>query len=137
MKTKSGEKFFAPILLKEKEAIKQLEDIYTSDTLNRLLPLAYNLADVSDYTIGSYAKRYVKPEDYQKFRAVCDWLRSKNEDIFKNSIDSEFNEAKDRERAKKETTSYFVNLPLKELNGATTINSYYKKVEISFCYKER
>ena len=136
LKTKSGEKFFAPILLKEKEAIKQLEDIYTSDTLNRLLPLAYNLADVSDYTIGSYAKRYVKPEDYQKFRAVCDWLRSKNEDIFKNSIDSEFNEAKDRERAKKETTSYFVNLPLKELNGATTINSYYKKVEIPFATKK-
>ena len=136
LKTKSGEKFFAPVLLKEKEAIKQLEDIYTSDTLNRLLPLAYNLADVSDYTIGSYAKRYVKPEDYQKFRAVCDWLRSKNEDIFKNSIDSEFNEAKDRERAKKETTSYFVNLPLKELNGATTINSYYKKVEIPFATKK-
>lgn len=131
IETESGKKYFSSMLEKEKLAVKKLEEIYTNDTLARLLPLAYNLASMNNYEIGSYAKKYVYPEDYLKFKAVCGWLRKKDKNIFKNSIDNHLNKDRDRERAIKEATDYFSSLPLKEINYET-INKYYKSLELPY-----
>ncbi len=131
IETESGKKYFSSMLEKEKIVIKKLEKIYTNDTLERLLPLAYNLASMNNYEIGSYAKKYVYPEDYLKFKAVCGWLRKKDKNIFKDSIDNYLNKDRDRERAIKETTDYFSSLSLKEINSET-IDKYYKSLELPY-----
>lgn|GEM_PF-6972385 len=128
METESGKKYFSSMLEKEKLAIKKLEELHSDDVLDRLLPLAYNLASRNDYDMGSYAKKYVYPNDYLKFKAVCSWLRKKDKNIFKNSIDNYLNKDRNRERAMEEATDYFANLPLKDINSET-INKYYKSLE--------
>ncbi len=131
LETKSGKKYFTPLLEKEMEAINYLEDTYSLDTLNRLLPYAYDLASKSDYSMGSYAKKFIDSRDYYKFKAVCTWLRNNNKDIFKESIDNKSNIEKDRKRSILEATNYFSNLKLKEIKP-NTIYKYYKSLELPY-----
>ena len=126
LETKSGREYFLPLIEKEKETIRETEEIYTIDTLKRLLPLAKHLSTLSDYTIENYLDKYGSIEDIQKFKEVCNWLRKRYKDLFKNSIDSEINEVNDRCRSMKEASDYFNSLPLKELNLAR-VRDYYDK----------
>lgn len=131
MKTKSGKKYFSIMLEQEKKAIKSLEERHSNDALERLLPFAYNLATLTDYTMGSYAKKFIHPDDYLKFKTVCDWLRIRDRNFFKNSIDSDFAKENDRKRAIKEAYDYFLNLPLKNIK-INTIKEYYKILELPY-----
>lgn len=134
LKTKSGREYFLPKLEREKQAIKHFEEIHDEKSLPRLLPFAYDLARRTDYTFASYTKKYIEPVDYEKFKAVCDWLRLKNNKIFTNSIDSTGVAKRNKDRLVKETYDYFNGIPLKNLNSKL-IKEFYDSIESPYSEK--
>lgn len=129
--TNSAKVYFSKMLEKEKTVIKEVENIYSKETFERLSPDVYTLASKSNYTMGSYAKKFIKEEDYIKFKAICDFLRVNNQDLFKDSIDNILNVERDRERAINEANTYFSNLAIKDIN-TITIYKYYQSLQLPY-----
>ncbi len=129
LKTESGKKYFGPMIEKEMETIRSIEKIYSNDGFEEMLQHAYKLASLSNYRLESYARKFVQPEYYYKFKAVCDWLKSKDKDVFKNSIDAKYNRKKDKERSIGETRNYFLSLSFSTLKNIN-LNSYYDGLKL-------
>ena len=131
LETTSGKKYFGPMMVKEMETIKNIEKIYSNDNFDELLQQAYKLVSLSNYRLETYTRKFIQPEHYDKFKAICDWLKSNDKDIFKNSIDAKYNRKKDKERSIEETKNYFLSLSFSALR-TIDLNSYHEGLKLPF-----
>lgn len=136
MKTASGQALLSDTITTCREKIKHREEVYSEDTYQRFYPYAEKLASLTDYTLDYFLLDFVKKEDYEKVRVLCNWIDEHNSAFFSNSIGNSDNVRRNSQRIITNIEKYFSETPLKELTE-DNILEYWKSLRNPFVEKDK
>lgn len=136
MKTRSGQELLSSTITSAKKEIQHQEDVYSVDTYQRFYPYAEKLASLTDYTLDYFLLDFVKKEDYEKVRVLCNWIDEHNPAFFSNSIKNSDNIRRNSQRIITNIEKFFSETPLKELTE-DNILEYWKSLRNPFVSKDK
>lgn len=89
LQTKSGKNLLSYDIGCSKKFIKHKEDVYSLETYQKYYPYMEKLASFDDYNLDYFLLDFVDRDDYEKARALCEWINRDNLVFFANSINRE------------------------------------------------
>ncbi len=125
MKTNSGKILLEEDITRAKNSLRERETIFSTDTYQRCMPYAQQLAKLSDYTLDSFLLEFVPEEDHQKVGSLCTWL---NPTYFHNSLFSGERFKANNKRLLRKKDLYFVHSSLKSLT-LDKVEDYWKSFQ--------